>query len=114
MENSQLLRFRRLFESQIQSVASSSRDFHQNELSVPTDTLDQATLLQEQVLLGALENRKVTSIQGAKAALERIRKGSFGICEECGEDIDLRRLEIHPTTLCCVQCQEESERRIGA
>jgi DnaK suppressor protein len=112
MERSTLMRFQKLFESQVQTASPFSRE--QTDLNMMGDAVDQASQLQEQLLGGALENRKLISIQGAKAALDRIRKGCFGICEECGEDIDIRRLEIHPTTSFCIQCQEELEHKIGA
>jgi DnaK suppressor protein len=40
------------------------------------------------------------------AALERLDRGEFGICEECGEAIPLKRLEAIPWAACCVPCQE--------
>lgn len=47
-------------------------------------------------------------------ALARVDEGSYGICEECGEKIDKKRLEILPFTSYCVRCQgrmEEGKRR---
>jgi len=112
MEISQLVRFQKMFESQLQSASPYFRE--QIGTAIIGDSVDQAFELQEQMLGGTLENRKITSVQSARAALSRIRRGCFGFCEECGEEIDLRRLEIHPTTLFCIQCQEELEHKIGA
>ncbi len=36
-------------------------------------------------------------------ALERVKKGTYGICETCGEDIDERRLEVFPAAKNCVK-----------
>ncbi|NOY35512.1 MAG: hypothetical protein GXP44_01150 [bacterium] len=36
-------------------------------------------------------------------ALERVKKGTYGICETCGEDIDERRLEALPAAKNCVK-----------
>jgi len=47
-------------------------------------------------------------------ALVRVDEGGYGICEECGEKIDKKRLEILPFTPYCVHCQrriEEEDRR---
>lgn len=49
-------------------------------------------------------------------ALSRIDEGSFGVCDECDESIDLARLKARPFTTLCIKCkeeQEEMERRGG-
>lgn len=42
-------------------------------------------------------------------ALARIREGSYGSCVGCGNEIDLRRLEVVPWAKLCVVCQQESD-----
>jgi DnaK suppressor protein len=46
-------------------------------------------------------------------ALERLDEGTYGICEECGEEIGEKRLKAIPFALCCLECQEEKERSKG-
>lgn len=46
-------------------------------------------------------------------ALNRIRQGSFGTCEECDCTIPAKRLEIRPEARLCVDCQAEEERHFG-
>lgn len=41
------------------------------------------------------------------AALERIKNGTFGICEECGSRITKKRLEAIPYTDVCIDCANE-------
>jgi len=36
--------------------------------------------------------------------LEDIKKGTYGICEVCGKQIDKRRLEVYPTATTCIEC----------
>jgi DnaK suppressor protein len=43
-------------------------------------------------------------------ALERVRDGSYGICEECGSIIPVARRRALPGVTTCVQCQERGER----
>ena len=38
------------------------------------------------------------------AALEKIKKGTFGICESCGKEIELKRLRIEPAATICTKC----------
>jgi len=39
-------------------------------------------------------------------ALARVESGDYGVCTECGEDIDPRRLEIDPAAACCIECAQ--------
>ena len=44
-------------------------------------------------------------------ALERLRSGDYGLCEECGEPIAPARLRAIPEVTTCVACQDAAERR---
>jgi len=41
--------------------------------------------------------------------LGRMEEEDFGVCQECGEDISLRRLELVPTTAFCARCMARKE-----
>jgi DnaK suppressor protein len=63
-----------------------------------------------------IRDRERKLIGKIKDALERIEDGSFGICEECGEDISEQRLKARPVTTHCIDCktnQEKDERVKG-
>lgn len=53
------------------------------------------------------KRRQLTRIE---IALRRIERGQFGVCIECGEPINRKRLEAMPWTQHCLECQEEVER----
>jgi len=42
-------------------------------------------------------------------AVRKLEEGSYGICEDCGEDIPVDRLRVEPFAICCVKCQEKRE-----
>jgi DnaK suppressor protein len=44
-------------------------------------------------------------------ALVKMSVGEYGICENCGDDIDLRRLKILPMARLCVECAREFEKK---
>ena len=44
-------------------------------------------------------------------ALKRVSGGTFGDCEDCGDEIELKRLEARPTATLCVSCKETQEHR---
>lgn len=43
------------------------------------------------------------------AAIERMDRGTYGRCVECGVTIPFERLEIMPAASCCVACQQRRE-----
>jgi RNA polymerase-binding transcription factor len=43
-------------------------------------------------------------------ALNRIDRGEYGYCQQCGEDVALKRLEVQPWARHCVRCQELEEK----
>jgi DnaK suppressor protein len=43
-------------------------------------------------------------------ALERLRGGAYGICQECEEPIAPARLRAMPEVTTCVRCQDRLER----
>ena len=43
-------------------------------------------------------------------ALDRLREGEYGTCDECGEPIAPARLKAMPEVTTCVRCQDKLER----
>ena len=41
-----------------------------------------------------------------KSALRKMKDGTYGSCDECGEDIDLERLEANPAAATCIRHAE--------
>jgi DnaK suppressor protein len=58
--------------------------------------------------LAEVESRELTRIE---YALERMREGQFGICEGCGTNIPMARLNALPYATYCITCQREAERQ---
>lgn len=57
-----------------------------------------------------LLNMQIERLREVEDALDRLEEGTYGICEECGEAINLERLKILPFTTYCVRCQGRRER----
>ncbi len=57
--------------------------------------------------------RTATALRDIEAALSRIDEGDYGLCVECGEQIDVRRLRAHPAALRCPRCQEKLEAQLS-
>jgi DnaK suppressor protein len=56
-----------------------------------------------------IRDRENKLIKKIKAALDRIDDDTFGICEKCGEDISLKRLEVRSVTTRCINCKTKEE-----
>lgn len=61
--------------------------------------------------LGETQRREIQQID---AALSRFEAGEYGICRDCGQEIDPRRLVALPYALLCTECATRSERKPGA
>jgi DnaK suppressor protein len=64
----------------------------------------------EQRELGHLAARRLADrARRLQAALARVERGEYGICEECGEEIAYQRLSALPDAVTCLGCQETRE-----
>ena len=62
----------------------------------------------EETTIGLIENESVR-LEEIDAALERIDAGTFGVCEECGEDIPSNRLQMIPFARQCIECARKAQ-----
>jgi len=46
------------------------------------------------------------TLQGIEGALERLRRGKYGVCSECGAQIAAARLRAMPFAERCRECQD--------
>lgn len=56
------------------------------------DQLDEIQAASQRALAVCNLDRESNHLRDARAALRRIKDGSFGVCQECEEDIHLKRL----------------------
>ena len=73
--------------------------------------VDRASVEADQTMRLRIRSRESLLIRKIRKALERIDNDAYGICESCGEDISLERMEARPVTTKCIQCKEEEERQ---
>lgn len=114
MNKTLLARFKKLFEQQKKNllfndrIVSDDMDVRSGEL---LDEVDQASHDIEQSMRIRLRNREVFHMHTVESALRKIEEGTFGECEGCGDDIELKRLQARPTATLCLSCKEEEEKR---
>lgn len=83
------------------------------ELNYP-DMGDQATDESNRSFMLRLKERERKLLSKIEDAIERIDSGNYGICEECGAEITIKRLKARPVTTRCIECktlQEEEEKK---
>ncbi|HET6439884.1 MAG TPA: TraR/DksA family transcriptional regulator [Anaeromyxobacter sp.] len=68
----------------------------------------------EQYTLARLSDAQRREVAAITAALLRIDEGEYGICAECEQEIDPRRLAALPTALFCTDCARRREQRATA
>jgi len=71
--------------------------------------LSRMDAIQAQAMAKASVERREAMLRDIEAALKRIDDSSYGLCQDCNEVIDPRRLEIDPTVLRCIDCASKSE-----
>jgi DnaK suppressor protein len=74
------------------------------------DEIDSASQNSQKEMYFELAAAERQTLEAIDAALARIKNGTYGKCECCGENIPLARLEAIPWVRYCKQCQEEAEK----
>lgn len=83
----------------------------QEETHAEPDMIDAASNDMDRSLELRARDRARKLINKIEDALRRIDDGSYGYCEETGEPIGLRRLEVRPIATLCIEAQERHEQK---
>lgn len=97
----------------IREAKSEIRKFKSGEKKQLVETvMDDGDLsvvdLSEDISLKQLSTHRETLIK-IDAALRKLEDGTYGVCEECGDEISEERLKIMPFAIYCRDCQEKKE-----
>jgi DnaK suppressor protein len=74
------------------------------------DVIDQASSYTEKNVEIRTVNRQIKLVSKIDAALKRLKEGTYGFCEETGEQIGLERLIARPIATLCIAAQEKHEK----
>jgi DnaK suppressor protein len=102
-----LLKEREQIVGEVKQIIESSKEMGQDGIQDIGD--EAANIYNKQVLLSLNENER-TRLQEVDEALDHIENGTYGICEECGGPISLKRLEVRPVAKYCVPCLTKLEK----
>lgn len=105
------LRFRELREEIRQAMLQSDEQSY-IELAGRVHDMEEASVADLLVDVSLADiDRHVEEIRDIDAALGRIATGTYGVCSDCGEGIEVARLEAYPTAKRCRPCQVIQESR---
>lgn len=71
--------------------------------------LSRMDAMQQQNMAKSTQRSTLERLRRVNAALAKIESGDFGYCDDCGEVIDSKRLEVQPEAPCCFACQSKQE-----
>ena len=74
------------------------------------DEVDVIQVNEDREMIFATRSLLVERANRLAEALERLRSGDYGTCQECDEAIAPARLKVMPEVTTCVRCQDRLER----
>jgi DnaK suppressor protein len=114
LKKKDLKRFREILLTRKRDILRNAQRTLSEDMTLETDDLpDEMDLASSEYLQSftfRLRGREKTFLQKIDHALERIEHGTFGLCEQCGEPISIKRLEARLETTLCIRCKEDQER----
>lgn len=114
MNKTQLKKFKQLLEAKREEITRRAKQTLNEDMTLDTsdlpDEMDQASSEYLQSFQFRLRGREKSFLDKIEKALAKIEDGSFGKCEECDEEISVKRLEARPETNLCIRCKEDQER----
>ncbi|PMR79874.1 TraR/DksA family transcriptional regulator [Halomonas urumqiensis] len=93
---------------ELREESESSRDARDTVMLDQTSVgrLSRMDALQAQAMAKAEEERRQLALRRIEAAYQRLDRGEYGECIECGEWIGKNRLEWDPLVLKCIDCAQ--------
>jgi DnaK suppressor protein len=76
------------------------------------DLVDQAGDERDRELSLLLTDRDKEKLFAINEALEKLKEGTYGICEDCGDKVGQGRLKVMPLAKYCVNCQSRIEKEM--
>lgn len=114
MKKSDVVKFTKILEDRrneiLDQAATMKEPVYTIEVEDLPDEVDLASSESDQSMNIRLRDREQTLLKKINKALDKIKEGTYGTCETCGEEISVRRLEARPVTDLCIRCKEEQER----
>jgi DnaK suppressor protein len=96
-------------EELLKSIARTEEEGRAADDDPTVDLADKAANSYTKEFLFGQNNTDRTTLQMIDQALERIKKNTYGACEQCGTELQQKRLDAVPWARHCTACQEKQE-----
>lgn len=114
LKKADLKRFKELLEEKREQIIANAKSTLSEDMALDAndlpDEMDLASSEYLQSFTFRLRGREKVFLEKIERALAKIKDNNFGNCEECDEEISLKRLEARPETSLCIKCKEDQER----
>jgi DnaK suppressor protein len=114
MNKVNLKKFKTMLETKREEILRKAKQTLSEDMALDAndlpDEMDLASSEYLQSFTFRLRGREKSFLDKIEKALIKIEDGSFGKCEECEEEISIKRLEARPETTLCIRCKEDQER----
>ncbi|MGE3263471.1 MAG: TraR/DksA family transcriptional regulator [Bacteriovoracia bacterium] len=115
MNSKDLAKLKKKMLAEKERLLASAAISRKAEFTIATDDLaDETDLTSVELSQGVvftLREKEQRTLAAIDAALQRMEEGTYGLCEDCEDEIGAKRLEIYPTARLCITHQEEQEEK---
>ena len=96
-------------EELMKTIARTEEEGRQADDDQTVDLADKAANSYTKEFLFGMTNTDRTILSMIDAALKRIQSNEYGLCANCQEEMQQKRLEAVPWAKHCISCQEKME-----
>ncbi len=82
-------------------------DYETKFENIGTDIDENASEVEQYADNLALENTLEKELSKINKALEKIAGNAYGVCQNCGEEINIERLKVYPAAQNCIKCKQK-------
>jgi DnaK suppressor protein len=115
MEKKALEYFRKKLLKEREAILNKSKKLKEDSYTLGTDGIqdmaDAASNAYNADILMSLSDNERNMVREIDSALDKIANGTYGICEECEEPINEKRLEANPVARYCISCKRMIEEK---
>lgn len=115
MRKREIDRFKILLQERRKAIVDAAENIREGGIGFEQadlpDEIDLASTETDQSLNLRLHDRELVLLRKIDKTLKKIEDGEFGVCERCGEEIGVKRLEARPVAEVCIRCKEELEKK---
>jgi len=107
--NTNLTSVRQILESKLRETALTGGLRESIRINQVADSVDMTREAVEREMAVHSLDRDSALVRRLRSAIERLNDGSYGVCQECEEEIAPKRLKAIPWAERCIHCQEAAD-----